>query len=323
VKALVITRPGGPEVLAVLDRPKPEPRGDEILVRVLAAGVNRADLLQREGHYPAPAGSPQDIPGMEYAGVIEALGPDVRSRTIGQRVFGLVGGGAQAEYLVTRERLSMLVPEGIADVDAGAVPEAYITAHDALYVQGALAQGERVLVHAAGSGVGLAALQLAKARGCTVYGTSRTPAKLERAKALGLDFAIDPAAKPFDEIATDIDVVIDFVGAPYFEQNMKVLRTRGRLIVVSTLGGTAASLSLRTLMTKRLRINGTVLRSRSYEEKIEATRAFERDVIPLFAKRSIRVPIDRVFTLGDAAAAHRFVASDANFGKVVFSFARA
>jgi len=154
MKALVITRPSGPDVLQVLDRPKPQPRGDEILVRVAAAGVNRADLLQREGHYPAPTDSPQDVPGMEYFGVIEAIGPDARARKVGQRVFGLVGGGAQAECLVTRESLSMLVPDGVTDIDAGAIPEAYITAHDALYTQGALANGERALIHAAGSGVG-------------------------------------------------------------------------------------------------------------------------------------------------------------------------
>src|SRR5215472_5431070 len=269
MKALVITRPGGPEVLSVADRPKPEARGDEILVRVSAAGINRADLMQCQGHYPAPPDCPHDIPGLEYSGVIETIGPDVTSRTVGQRVFGLVGGGAQAEYLVVREQLSMLVPASVTDIDAGAIPEAYITAHDALYTQGAVANGERVLIHAVGSGVGIAALQLAKARGCMVFGTSRTPDKLEKAKVLGLDVAIDPRSTPFDEVARDIDVVIDFIGAPYLEQNLKALRTCGRLIIVSTLGGTNASLPLRTLMSKRLRINGTMLRSRSYDQKVE------------------------------------------------------
>jgi len=319
MKALVITRPGGPDVLSVVDRPKPEPRADEILVRVLAAGVNRADIMQREGHYPAPPGSPQDIPGLEYSGVVEEIGPDVATRKAGQRVFGLVGGGAQAGYLVTREHLSMLVPDAVADVDAGAIPEAYITAHDALYTQGTLARGERVLIHAVGSGVGIAALQLAKARDCTVFGTSRTADKLEKAKALGLDVAIDPAATPFDESARDIDVVIDFIGAPYLEQNLKTLRMRGRLIVVSTLGGTAASLPLRTLMTKRLRINGTMLRARAHDEKVEATRSFERDVMPLLASGAIRVPIDGVFKLDDAAEAHERIAKDRTFGKLVYS----
>jgi NADPH:quinone reductase len=319
MRALIITRPGGPEVLSVVDRPKPQPRGDEILVRVSAAGVNRADILQREGHYPAPDDSPQDIPGLEYSGVIEALGPDVKTRKAGQRVFGLVGGGAQADYLLTREQLSMLVPDSVTDIDAGAIPEAYITAHDALYTQGALARSERVLIHAVGSGVGIAALQLAKARGCTVFGTSRTADKLEKAKEFGLDLAIDPNATPFDEKARDIDVVIDFIGAPYLEQNLKALRTRGRLIVVSTLGGTNAALSLRTLMSKRLRINGTMLRARPYEEKVEVTRAFERDVIPLLASGALRVPIDEVFSLDAAAEAHKLITANANFGKLVFT----
>lgn len=322
MKALVIMRPGGPDVLEVVDRPKPQPRGDELLVRVCAAGVNRADLLQREGHYPAPPDSPQDIPGLEYSGVVEALGPDAHARKVGDRVFGLVGGGAQAEYLVTREALAMVIPDAVDDVDSGAIPEAYITAHDALFTQGALANGERVLVHAIGSGVGIAALQLAKARGCFVYGTSRTPEKLEKAKALGLDVAIDATTARFDEVARDTDVVIDFIGAPYFEQNLKVLRTCGRLIVVSTLGGTIATISLRTLMTKRLRINGTMLRARPYEQKVEATAAFERDVIPLLANKTIRVPIDRAFMLEQAAQAHRHVGEDRNFGKVIFDVAR-
>jgi len=319
VKALVITRAGGPEVLSVVDRPRPEPQGDEILVRVAAAGVNRADIMQREGHYPAPPDSPQDIPGLEYSGVVEALGPDARARKVGQRVFGLVGGGAQAEYLVTREGLSMLVPDPVTEIDAGAIPEAYITAHDALYTQGALAHGERVLVHAVGSGVGIAILQFSKARACTVYGTSRTPDKLEKAKALGLDVAIDATATPFDEIARDIDVVIDFIGAPYLEQNLKTLRTRGRLIVVSTLGGANATLSLRMLMSKRLRINGTMLRARTYEEKVEATRAFERDAVPLLANEAVHVPVDKTFPLEQAAYAHELIAANANFGKLVFT----
>src|ERR1700730_394323 len=297
MNALVITTFGGPDVLRVVDRPKPSPAGDEVLVRVRTAGVNRADLLQRAGHYPAPPGSPQDIPGMEYCGVIAGLGPDAHALKMGERVFGIVGGGAQAEYLVTREALALHVPVVVSDVEAGGVPEAYITAHDALYVQGALRTGERVLIHAVGSGVGIAALQLAKARGCTVSGPARRAEKLAKAKTLGLDAPIDASTSSFDDAARDIDVIIDFIGAPYLEKNLEALAPRGRLIIVSTLGGTSAPLSLRTLMTKRLRIVGTMLRSRSYEEKVEATRAFESDVVPLLASGAIRVPIDRVFRL--------------------------
>jgi putative PIG3 family NAD(P)H quinone oxidoreductase len=318
MRALVIASFGAPDVLRVVDRPKPVPSGDEVLVRVRAAGVNRADLLQRAGHYPAPPDSPQDIPGMEYCGVVAGLGPDAHALKMGTRVFGIVGGGAQAEYLVAREALAMAVPDAVSDVEGGAIPEAYITAHDALYVVGSLEPGERVLVHAVGSGVGLAVLQLAKARGCTVFGTSRNKEKLEKAKAYGLDVAIDPSDGPFEQAARDIDVVVDFVGAPYFEANLSALAGRGRLIIVSTLGGTSAQLSLRTLMTKRLQIAGTVMRSRSFEEKVKATRAFESDVLGLLSDRYVHVPIDRVFKLEEAAEAHRYLEQNKNFGKVVF-----
>ncbi len=321
IKALVITRSGGPEVLAVVDRPRPEPAGDEILVRVRAAGLNRADLLQREGRYPAPADAPQDIPGMEYSGTIEAVGPDVRVLRGGERVFGIVGGGAQAEYLVTREALATVVPTAVGDIEAGAIPEAYITAHDALYVQAALAEGERVLVHAVGSGVGIAALQLAKAKGCTVYGTSRTAEKLARARELGLDTAIDVSRESFEERAAGVDVIVDFIGGPYLERNLAALAPRGRLVVVSTLGGPAAQISLRTLMTKRLRVMGTVLRSRSFDEKVAATEAFARDVLPLLEGGALRPPVERVFSLEEGAEAHRYMAADKNFGKLVFSLA--
>ena len=319
MRALVITRPGGPEVLAVVERPKPVPAGDQILVRVLSAGVNRADLLQRTGHYPAPPDSPQDVPGLEFCGVVDAVGPDVRVRRVGERVFGLVGGGAQAEFVLTREALALVVPGAVSDVAGGGVPEAYITAHDALHTLGSLRAGERVLVHAVGSGVGIAALSLAKAQGCTVFGTSRSAEKLDKARAFGLDEAIDSSRTAFDEVAHDIDVVIDFIGAPFFEKNLAALALKGRLVVVSTLGGTDAQMSLRTLMAKRLRIVGTMLRARPYAEKVEATRAFGRDVLPLLASGAIRVPIDAEFGLDDAAEAHRYVEENRNFGKVVFT----
>lgn len=304
--------------VADVDSPGP-PKGNEILVRVRAAGVNRADLLQRQGHYPAPPGSPPDILGLEFAGIVTEAGPDVRDVRAGDRVMGIVGGGAQAEFVLTTEPLVVSVPDAVTDIEAGGIPEAYITAHDALYVQGSLVAGQRVLVHAVGSGVGIAALQLAKARGCTVFGTSRSKEKLEKALALGLDVAIDPTIDDFEAIAHGVDVIIDFIGAPYFEKNLNALALRGRLVSVSTLGGTAASLSLRTLMAKRLRIVGTMLRSRSSDEKAEATRAFARDAGPLFASGALRVPIDHVFTLDEAANAHRYVDENKNFGKVVFS----
>lgn len=325
MRALTITQPGGPEVLAVVETPTPSPSADQVLVRVRAAGLNRADLLQRAGKYPAPPDAPADIPGLEFAGEITALGPDVRSLRVGQRVCGLVGGGAQAEFVLIREPLAIPLPDHVSDVQGGGIPEAYITAHDALVTQGSLTHGERVLVHAVGSGVGIAALQIAKSFGCFVFGTSRTADKLRKAKELGLDVAIDPENAAFDEVVgsrtggSGVDVIVDFIGGPYLDRNLLALATRGRLVVVSTLGGVSALLSLRTLMTKRLRIVGTMLRSRSYEEKAAAAQAMGRDVMPLFENGSIAVPIDSTFALEDAAAAHRYLEANSNFGKVIFA----
>ncbi|HKW44669.1 MAG TPA: NAD(P)H-quinone oxidoreductase [Candidatus Eremiobacteraceae bacterium] len=319
MRALRLRSFGGPEVLEVAEVAVPgPPRGDQILVRVHTAGVNRADILQRQGHYPAPPGSSPDILGLEFAGAVTASGPDVRDISVGDRVMGIVGGGAQAEYVLTSEPLAIRVPDVVSDIEAGGIPEAYITARDALYGLGSLASGERVLIHAVGSGVGIAALQLATARGCRVYGTSRSAEKLEKAKALGLDVEIDTTVIAFETVAEDIDVIIDFIGAPYLEKNLDALAPRGRLVVVSTLGGVSASISLRTLMTKRLSVAGTVLRSRSSVEKAGATREFVRDVVPLLASGAIKVPVDLVFTLEQAAEAHRYVEENKNFGKVVF-----
>jgi NADPH2:quinone reductase len=187
MRAVVITRPGGPEVLEIQEVETPEPVGEQVRVQVRASGINRAELLQRMGAYPAPPGSPQDIPGMEFAGEVDAVGPLVSKWKLGQRVMGLVGGGAQAEYLVTHEGLLVEIPDNLDFIQAGGIPEVFMTAHDALFTQAGLQMGERVLIHAAGSGVGTAAVQLARAAGATTYGTSRTPAKLEAARALGLD----------------------------------------------------------------------------------------------------------------------------------------
>lgn len=313
MKALHLRGFGGPEVLEVVDVPAPgPPHGDEILVRVHAAGVNRADILQRRGHYPAPAGSPADILGLEFAGEISAVGDGVRSLHVGDRVMGIVGGGAQAEIVLTTERQVLRVPEAVTNIEAGAIPEAYITAHDALFTIGLLQPGERVLVHAVGSGVGLAALQLAKMSGATVYGTSRTADKLLRAREFGLDHAIDPVGSSFPEV----DVIIDFVGADYLKRNLECLAPRGRLVSVSTLSGPRAELDISVMMRKRLRMAGTMLRNRNADEKAAATKAFG-EMLPFFADRRIVVPIDRAIPLSGAAAAHRALEANENFGKIV------
>jgi NADPH:quinone reductase len=326
MRAIVITGAGGPEVLEVRDVPMPEPGGDQIRVRVRAAGVNRADLMQARGQYPAPPGAPPDIPGLEFAGEVDALGPAVTGALkVGDRVFGIDAGGCQAEFAVVPERLAVPIPEGLDFDQAAAVPEVFITALDALETRGRLLAGERVLIHAIGGGVGSAAVQIAHAMGCTVFGTSRTPDKLRRALelGLGLDVAIDSTKDDFSEAvlrATDaegVQVVIDHVGGPALEGNLAALAIGGRLVVVGLLAGPIASLDLRLLMQKRITIVGTTLRARPIEEKVAATRAFADQVIPWLDRGTVKPLLDRVYPLDKVAEAHERVRSNKGFGKVV------
>ena len=324
MKAVVIAGKGGPEVLEVREVPTPEPRGAQVRVRVRACGVNRADLMQCRGAYPAPPGAPPDIPGLEYAGEIEALGPDATGPLrVGDRVFGIVGGGGQAEYVVTHERLAMLVPANLSFEEAAAVPEVFLTAHDALVTQAAVAAGERVLVHAAGSGVGTAAVQIAHAMGCAVFGTSRTAEKLEKAAALGLDVGIDTTRDDFVEVikartgGAGVDVVLDLIGASVWAGNLAALAPRGRLVVVGLLGGGTASLDLTAILRRRLTIVGTALRSRPIEEKIVATRKFAATVVPWLERGLVRPIVDRVFAFENVRAAQARVDSNVGFGKIV------
>ncbi|HEX6587807.1 MAG TPA: NAD(P)H-quinone oxidoreductase [Longimicrobiales bacterium] len=324
MKVVVIDSFGGPEVLRVADRPAPEPGAREVLVRVAAAGVNRADLLQRRGHYPAPPGVAADVPGLEFAGVVDATGDGVTRWRVGDRVMGLLGGGAYAELVVAHEDEIVRVPEGMALVDAGAVPEAFITAHDALFTRLGVRARERVLIHAVGSGVGTAALQLALAAGARVIGTSRTADKLERARCLGLDAGIHGGAHWPDDVmeatgTAGVDAIVDLVGAAYFDGNLRVLAPLGRIVLVGTPSGVKAELDLGRVMRTRATIVGTVLRARAHAEKVDATRAFERDVMPLLASGRVRPIVDRVFPLARAADAHRYVEANASFGKVVLT----
>lgn len=321
MRAVVITQPGGPEVLEIQNVETPEPIGDQVRVRVRAAGLNRADLAQRMGMYPAPAGSPADIPGMEFAGEIDAVGPLVRMYQKGQRVMGIVGGGAQAEYLLVHEGLLVAIPDNLDFVQAAAVPEVFMTAHDALFTQAALQMGERVLIHAAGSGVGTAAIQLAHAVGATTFGTSRTPDKLERAKPLGLDTGLSD--KNFaSEIKSrthggGVHVVLDFVGAAYMEQNLDVLTTWGRMVFLATLGGTQANVNLGLLMSKRIQIRGCTLRSRTLEEKLGVTRRFSTQVLPLLANGTVKPIVEQVYPMHEIGEAHKAMAANKNFGKLI------
>lgn len=324
MKAIVITGVGGPEVLELRDVPTPGPRGDQVRIRVRACGVNRADLMQCRGAYPAPPGAPKDIPGLEYAGEVEALGPDVTEPLrVGDRVFGIVGGGGQAEYVVTHERLAVPIPADLSFEEAAAVPEAFVTAHDALATQAGLQPGERVLVHAAGSGVGSAAVQVAHAMGCTVFGTSRTAEKLEQAAALGLDIGIDTVRDDFAEIirqrtgGAGVEVVLDLIGASVLAGNLTALAPKGRLVLVGLLGGGTVGIELTALLRKRITLVATTLRARPIEEKIAATRRFATSIVPWLERGRVRPIVDRVFAFDDVRAAQARMDSNVGFGKIV------
>lgn len=330
MKALRIVA-GDPPRLEVAALAVPEPGPRQALVRVAAAGLNRADLLQLAGNYPVPADAPADIPGLEFAGVVEKVGPGCSRVVRGKRVFGLCGGGAHAQFIVSPEELLMAVPNRLSDVEAAAIPEAFITAHDALVTQAGMQAGERVLIHAIGSGVGVAALQLVSSWGCEAFGTARSQAKIDAAMRLSTDpafrvghvFACTPDA--FDEeilkltSGEGVDVILDPVGAGYLQRNLNAIAERGRLVIIATMGGSSATLPLLLLMRKRLRLIGTVLRSRSLLEKAAAARAFERDVLPKLASGELKAVVDRTFPLDQAADAYAYVADNRNFGKVVLT----
>ena len=327
MRAAVITRPGGPEVLEIRDRPTPIPKSNEILVRVRATALNRADLLQREGNYPAPPGSPADIPGMEFAGEVEALGADVTQWRAADRVFGIVGGGGNAEYLVTDAQCVARVPDGLSWTDAASIPEAFITAHDALVVQAQVRGGERVLIHAVGSGVGLASVQLARAWNATPFGTARTAEKIARAREYGLADGVAIAGDPeamltHTEKWTDgkgVNVTLDLVGGPYLGASIRASAPRGRIMLIGTVAGRSASVPVGMILGKRLTLKGTVMRARGLEEKRAVTAAFAREVVPLVASTAVRPTVDVVFDLADIARAHERLASNETFGKVVLN----
>ena len=322
MRAIAIEKFGGPEVLKLVERPLPEPSRGEVRVRVKATALNRADLLQRMGAYPAPADSPPDIPGLEFAGEIDALGAGVDRFKVGDRVFGLVGGGSYAEALVTHERAVARIPDKLSFEEAAAVPEAFVTAHDAIVTQAGITAGETLLVHAVGSGVGTAAAQLGRALGAFVVGTARTAEKLERAKPLGMDSGIVPKDGKFADAVKLISqphVVLELVGGAYLNEDLRCVRVQGRIVLVGLMAGVKTEVELNRVLDRRVRIHGTVLRARPLEQKIAAMRAFEEQVVPLFARGKLVPVIDRVMPLADAAVAHAHMASNDSFGKIVLA----
>lgn len=325
MRAIVLSGPGGVEVLSEEDRPTPTPGPGQIVVRVHASALNRADLLQRRGGYAPPRGAPADVPGLEYAGEVEAVGPGAGLWAVGTRVMGIVSGGGHAEYVKVHEREAMRVPHTLSLEEAAAIPEVFLTAYDAVFRQLDVQVGERMLIHAVGSGVGTAAVQLAHTAGIFTLGTSRTPDKLQRARELGLDVGLDATGDWATRLEEETDregvhAVLDLVGGDYLADNLRVLALRGRAIVVGTVAGSKAELNLGMLLRKRLRIIGTVLRSRPLEEKIALAREFSDHVLPLFASGRIRPVVDRVVPFAEVQEAHRLMERNQTFGKVVLSW---
>ncbi|MEL6181040.1 MAG: NAD(P)H-quinone oxidoreductase [Myxococcota bacterium] len=326
MRAVIITTPGGADVLEIGELADPSPGPGQVLVKVAATGLNRADIIQRRGFYPAPPGFPDQIPGLEYAGEVIAVGSDTRLRKVGDRVMGLIGGGACAELLAVHERETIAIPEGISTVDAAAIPEVFITAYDAAHLQADLRMGQNILIHAIGSGVGTAALQLAACVGARTFGTTRSKWKLDRCAELelGLDVGIHTSESPkFQEILQEYggaDVILDLVGGGYLERNIEALRYGGHMIIVGLLTGTQATLPMGTVLRRRLTITGTALRARPLEEKIALAQLFEQRIVPLFERGKLRPLIDRTFSMDEIQAAHTFMEENANFGKILLAW---
>jgi putative PIG3 family NAD(P)H quinone oxidoreductase len=323
MRAVIFEGAGGPEVITIGEVPKPEVRPEHIRVRVHAAGVNRADLIQRRGHYSAPPGWPADIPGLEYAGEVEAVRPGVTQWRVGDRVMGLVGGGAQAEFVSVHQDETLPIPAGLSYAEAAAIPEVFLTAYDALVTRGRLKAGERVLIHAAGSGLGTAASQIAKQLGATVIGTSRSSDKLARALVYGLDIGIDTSRTPFgDAVGEPVDLVLDVLGGPALAENLAVLGPKGRLVLLGFLAGSRSDTDLGPILRKRLEVIGSVMRTRGLEERIALVQEFGSKMLPLFEPRfgqpaALRPVLERTYPVAQLADAHRILEGNATFGKVV------
>jgi NADPH:quinone reductase len=301
--------------VVIEEHPDPIAQAGEVLVRVRSAGLNGADMMQRRGLYPAPPGSPQDIPGMELAGEVAALGPGAERFAIGDRVMAIVGGGAQAELATVHERQPMAVPDSLDWPPAGGLPEVFITAHDALFTQAGLRSGERLLVHGGAGGVGTAAIQLARAVGARPTASVRNEELREQVKELGADVI---PCEAFAERGP-FDVILELVGAPNMPENLQALATGGRITVIGVSAGAKSELNLLALMGKRARIYGSTLRARPLEQKALAARRLEHEVLPLFDAGALRVPIAATFPLEQAAAAYELFAAGGKLGKIVLT----
>jgi putative PIG3 family NAD(P)H quinone oxidoreductase len=322
MRAIIFDTPGGPEVLRLAEIPDPALGREDLLIRVHATALNRADTLQRQGQYPPPPGE-SEILGLELAGVVEAVGAETRGFVPGDRVFGLVGGGAYAERAVIDYRMAIPMPAEWDFVQAAAVPEVFFTANETLFTLGGVQKGETVLIHAGASGVGTAGIQMARQAGAQVFATAGSAEKIARTVELGAKVGIhykeeDFAARVLELTHTaGVDVIQDFIGAPYWQRNLQCLKVGGRLILVGLMGGANVEVDLGLLLRKRLHVIGSVMRSQPLENKIAITQRFHERWLPLLESGAIRPIIDTTFPLAEAATAHRYMEDNRNVGKIM------
>lgn len=325
--AVVISEPGDPDVLKLQEMPDPTINDNEVLIQVAAAGVNRADLLQRRGLYPSPEGYRDELPGLEISGIIIRLGKNVPDKwNVNQEVMALVDGEGYASLAAVDHKMLMSVPKNVDLLHASAIPEVFLTAYDALVLQCGLKQYDKILIHAAGSGVGTAAIQIASKFNCDIYGTASNDDKLTFAKSLGLNHGINYNIDKFDDYISSItnksgvDIILDVVGSKYFEQNINSLSIKGRMIVIGLLSGDKVNLSLNKILRRRLHIIGTVLRSRSRDEKIALTNEFSVNFLDHFYSSNVKPIVDKVFPAEEASQAHTFMENNLNTGKIILDF---
>ena len=322
MKAIIRTGDGGPEVLQLADVPSPEPTETQLLVDVKATALNRADLLQRQGAYPPPPGE-SEILGLEIAGTVSAIGSAVQGFSENDSVFGLVGGGGYAEQTVIDYRMAMVIPDDWRFEEATAVPEVFFTANENIFTLGRLTAGETILIHAGGSGVGTAGIQIAKHAGSRVFVTAGTPEKIDNCITLGATTGINYKQSDFVaeiEKLTDgegVDVVLDFIGAPYLNRNLQILKVKGRLLQVGLMGGSTTDIDLGVIMRQRLQVIGSVMRPQSLDEKIAITQRFVERWLPALKNGTLRPIIDKVFPLAQACEAHEYMEANRNFGKII------
>lgn len=323
MRAVVLRQHGGPEVLTIETVADPVPGPDEVLVAVAATALNRADVLQRLGAYPDPRGRVPEIPGLEFSGTVAAVGERVTMWHVGDRVMGIEAGGAYAELIATHERQLLAVPAGVDTVDAAAIPEVFLTAWDALVLQGGLTSGRWALVHAGASGVGTAAIQIAKSIGARIAVTCSS-GKSDLCRALGADLVFERSphdwlADAMHAVPSGFDTVLDVVGGEEVDRNLRAVATRGTIVQVGLMGGASVPVNVGLLLAKRCTWVGTTLRTRPIEEKVAVTRRFAAQVLPLFDTGQLRPVIDSRYALTDIADAHRHMERNANAGKIVIA----